>query len=130
MSIQPLNRSDRLQPRPRVDFVLAHHRGLATKAFDDGADVGPNAGAGEQDRCVAGLGGALKRLAHATDEILEFGRCQGQLLFLALAHQRVGEGILPVSGQRDDRQSPILAAMRVAKSFQVAWYYINPARRE
>src|SRR5579871_2274168 len=37
-----------LQPRLRVDLVLAHHHGLAAEALDDRADVGADRWAGEQ----------------------------------------------------------------------------------
>src|SRR4051812_48896818 len=62
-----LDRADGLQLGAGVNFVLAEHRGLAAEAFDDRTDVGPDVGAGQQDRAVAGQRRAFEDVADAAD---------------------------------------------------------------
>ncbi len=42
-----LNCTNRAQPDARVDFILRHDEGLRPEAFDNRANIGPDAGAGE-----------------------------------------------------------------------------------
>src|SRR5687768_15921815 len=90
---------DRLQPHARVYFVLAHHHGLRAEAFDDGADMRADAGGSDEDGDFAHLGGILKALLDADDELLQARRGHGEVAVIAVADQRLGEIPFPLRRQ-------------------------------
>ena len=60
-------------------------------------------------------GGALETLAHVANEFLQPRGGQGQLLLLARPDQGVGEGLIPFRRHGDDRQGPVIGAVRPAQ---------------
>ncbi len=74
-----------------MDFVLRHHDGLRTEAFDQRADIGADRRGGEQDRAVAGLGCALEGVAEIGDELVQARGLEGELAVCARADEGFGE---------------------------------------
>ena len=79
-----------------MHFVLAHDAWLRAEAFDDGADVGADAGAGDKDGELTHLGGVLEALLHGEDELLQLAGRHGEMAVGAVADHRLGEVALPL----------------------------------
>src|SRR3954466_847523 len=91
-----LNPAHRLQPRARMNLALRQHAGLRAEALNDGAHEGPDARRGDQHRRLAFARRILEALADERDELGEFRRLHREALVLALADDRLGEGLLPL----------------------------------
>src|SRR5579885_1156414 len=104
----------RLDARLGVNLVLRHHDGHRAEALDDGAHIGADRRATQQHRRVARGREALEGLADAGDEFLEPAWRHAELLVVALSDDRLGEALLPLRRQGDERDEAAFAGMRVA----------------
>src|SRR5262249_12016925 len=88
----------------RVDLGLRHHHGLRPEALDDRANEGADLRARQQHRHFVLLARLVEAVAHRLDEGLELRRRHGELAFLALADDRLREGLLPGRRQSNERK--------------------------
>src|SRR5690606_26037627 len=101
----------RLQLSLGMDLILRHDRRLGAEALDDGADIGPDRGARQQDRRFALAGGFLEGREHRPNEFLEAARHHGELDVVAFADQRLGEFLLPLRAHGHERQIALRSDM-------------------
>ena len=102
-----LNASDRLQPRPWMDFRLRQNRRLRPETFHQRAHERPDRCRGHQNRRLALAGRLFEAVTHDGHEFGQLGRLHRKAALLALADQRFGKGLLPFRRQRDQRQVAI-----------------------
>src|SRR3546814_3705758 len=94
--------SDGAQTGARVDFVLRHDESLRAETLDDRTYIGANAGARHQHGHFASAARILEGIAHRGDEFLQLRWLHGDLVFFALADDR-----LRSEGHTSELQSPM-----------------------
>lgn len=97
-----------------MDFILGHHNGLRTEAFNHGAHVRPDGRRGQQDRRFAFLRKSVISFAHGGNEFLELGRGHGKLSFFAASYQRVAKSLFPLRRQGQQRNKAVYIGVLVA----------------
>src|SRR5262245_37151284 len=98
-----------------MDFVLTHHHRLRPEALDDRAHVRAHGWTRQQHWRFPFKPGGVEALANAGDEVLKAARGDRELLFLAVADEGVGEGLLPCRREGDERQITAHARAGIAE---------------
>ncbi len=87
-----------------MDFRLRQHAGLGAEALDDAAHERPRRGEVTSTGASPSRAASSKRSRTSGDELGQPRRLHGKAPLVALADDRLGERLLPLRRQRDQRQ--------------------------